>query len=69
MNRTHLNVFTVVEQHIAQLFGHHVQVSLLALVGPGQNVKFGEVGRQIVERPGEESRCGFFLLLLLFIFK
>lgn len=49
----HLNALAVVEEHVAQLLGHHVQVSLLALVGPGEHVEFGEVGGHVVERPAE----------------
>lgn len=41
---THLHTLAVIEQHVAELFGHHVQVSLLALVGPCQNIELGEVG-------------------------
>ena len=51
---TYLHALAVIEQHVAQLFGHHVQVPLLALVGPGQNVELGEGGGQIVERSGED---------------
>lgn len=47
---THLHALAVVQQHVAELLGHHVQVSLLALVGPGQNIELGEVGGQIIER-------------------
>lgn len=53
---THLHALAVVEQHVAQLFGHHVQVSLLAFVGSGQNVEFGEVGRHIVEGSEDGGR-------------
>lgn len=45
----HLQALAVVEHHVAQLFGHHVQMSLLALVGSGQHVHLGEVWRQVVE--------------------
>lgn len=48
--QTHLHALAVVEEHVAQLFGDHVQVSLLPLVGPGQNVELGEVRRESVER-------------------
>lgn len=41
---THLHALAVIEKHVAEFFGHHVQMSLLALVGPGQNVELGEVG-------------------------
>lgn len=58
VDSTHLHALAVVEQHVAQLFGHHVQVSLLAFVGSGQNVEFGEVGRHIVERPEEGGGGG-----------
>lgn len=47
----YLHAFAVIEQDITELFGHHVQVPLLALMGPSQDVEFGEVGRQIIERP------------------
>lgn len=47
---THLHALAVIEQHVAELFGHHVQVSLLALVGSGQNIELGEVRGQIIER-------------------
>lgn len=40
---THLHALTVIEEHVAEFLGHHVQVSLLALVGPGQNIELGEV--------------------------
>lgn len=53
----HLNALAVVEQHVAELLGHHVQVSLLALVGPGEHVEFGEVGGHVVERSAQ-SREG-----------
>lgn len=43
LKQTHLNALAVIEEHVAQLFRHHVQVPLLALVGSGQHVEFGEV--------------------------
>lgn len=52
----HLNALAVVEQYVAQLLGHHVQVSLLALVGSGEHVEFGKVGGHVVERPGWKKR-------------
>lgn len=45
----HLNALAVVEEHVAKLLGHHVQVPLLALVGSGEHVEFGEVGGHVVE--------------------
>lgn len=54
--QTHLHALAVIEQHVAQLLGHHVQVSLLALVGSGQNIQFGEVWRQIIERSRKKNR-------------
>lgn len=62
---THLHALTVIEQHIAELFGDHVQVSLLALVGPGQNIELGKVRRQIVER-SRKSRTN--ILFYFFVF-
>ena len=62
---THLHTLTVVEEHIAELFGHHVQVSLLAFMGPGQNVELREVGRHIIERSRrktENQKQNVFLL-------
>lgn len=54
----YLHAFAVIEQDITELFGHHVQVPLLALMGPSQDVEFGEVGRQIIERPrGKQETC------------
>lgn len=58
---TNLHAFAVVKQHVAELFGHHVQMPLFALVGPGQNVELGEVQRQIIER----SRANTKKLVLL----
>lgn len=46
----HLYALAVIEEHVAQLFGDHVQMSLLPFVGPGQNVELREVWRKIVER-------------------
>lgn len=46
----HLYALTVIEEHVAQLFGDHVQMSLLPFMGPGQNVELREVRRKIVER-------------------
>lgn len=55
----HLDALAVVEQHVAKLLGHHVQVSLLALVGSGEHVEFGEVGGHVVERSaGRREREG-----------
>lgn len=48
--QTHLYALTVIEEHVAQLFGDHIQMSLLPFMGPGQNVELREVRREIVER-------------------
>lgn len=54
--QTHLYALTVIEEHVAQLFGDHVQMSLLPLVGPGQNVELGEVRREIIERSDAKQK-------------
>lgn len=51
---THLYALAVIEEHVAQLFGDHVQMSLLPFMGPGQNVELWEVRRKIVERSENE---------------
>lgn len=56
----YLHAFAVIEQDITELFGHHVQVPLLALMGPSQDVEFGEVGRQIIERPRGKQETGIY---------
>lgn len=54
----HLDALAVVEEHVAQLLGHHVQVPLLALVGSGEHVEFGEVRGHVVERSGDSREAG-----------
>lgn len=63
LKETHLHALAVIEEHVAEFFGHHVQVSLLALVGPGQNIELGEVGRQIIERSRENTKPKRIVLL------
>lgn len=46
-----LHFLAVIEQNVAQLFGHHVQVSLLSFVGSSQHVELGEIRGEVVESP------------------
>lgn len=56
LRSTHLYALTVVEQNVAELLRHHVQVSLLALVGPCQNIELWKVRRQIIKRSKKEKQ-------------
>lgn len=46
-----LHFLAVVEQNVAQLFGHHVQVPFLSLMGSSQHVELGEIRGKVVESP------------------
>ena len=44
-------MLAVVEHDVSEFFRHHVEVPLLSLVGPSQDIELGEVWGQVIEGP------------------